>query len=142
MSDKVDLLGQYIGQVLIPRLNRADELFEKGKYFEAVNKQKSIIRALYREISKSEEKSNGEKILLNWIEKIDSLYEFSPKVKGETNEITQYNLKMHRNNLAQKIYENLDWEIWGKLHELGYFAGKRMYGPKVEDIDMEKAVEI
>jgi len=136
VSKQVDLLGQYISQVLIPRLNRADILYDEGRFFEAVKKQESVIRVLYRE-------SEDEKKQLNdWIEKIENVEKNAINIKHEINYV-QNNFRLQfMNYQAKKLYPILDMEIWDKLHELGYFAGKKFYGPKVEDIDLEKADEL
>ena len=47
-SQKVDLVSQYISQVLIPRLNRANNLYAQGRYVHAVDAQIQIIKTLYR----------------------------------------------------------------------------------------------
>ena len=136
MSKQVDLLGQYISQVLIPRLNRADILSDEGRFFEAVKKQESIIRALYRESEDEEKKLN------DWIVKIEKIVESATQINHEINHV-QNNFRLQfMNYQAKKLYPILDWEVWSWLHKLGYFAGKRVYGPKVEDIDLEKAVEL
>jgi len=136
MSKQVDLLGQYISQVLIPRLNRADILSDEGRFFEAVKKQESVIRVLYRE-------SEDEKIQLNdWIEKIENIEVNAKQIKHEINHV-QNNFRLQfMNYQAKKLYPILDWEIWSWLHKLGYFAGKNVYGPKIEDIDLKKADEV
>lgn len=137
MSQKqVDLLGQYIGLVLIPRINYADSCFHSGRYIDAVEKQKSVIRALYRRIDGDENE------LKEWIKKIDDIKELSKKISGITSEFKRNNQFRNYSNKAKNLYEELDWEIWGKLHKFGYFSGKKMYGPRMEDVNMENAVEI
>jgi len=129
-------LGQYIGLVLIPRINHADSYFQAGSYIEAVEKQKSVIRALYRGLEA------GEDELKAWIKRIDDISKESNKLTGLTNELQRNNRYMHYSKKAKGLYEDIDWEIWGKLHKFGYFSGKKMYGPRIENVDMEDAVEI
>ena len=134
--NQVDLLGQYIGLVLIPRINNADSYFHEGRYIDAVEKQKSVIRALFRDVEDDEEE------LKKWIDKIDAIKDVSLKLRGLTDEFTRNNQFKHYNNEAKRLYEEIDWEIWTKLHKFGYFSGKKMYGPNMNDINMDDAVEI
>ena len=137
MSQKqVDLLGQYIGLVLIPRINYADSCFHEGRYIDAVEKQKSVIRALYRSIEGDVNELKG------WIKKIDDIKDVSQKISGITSEFRRNNQFMHHSNKAKILYEELDWEIWGKLHKFGYFSGRKGYGPDLKEFDMSKAEEI
>jgi len=136
MSGKVDLLGQYISQVLIPRLNRADELVDQGRYFDAVQKQLSVIRVLYRR--KQEDKDN----LKSWIKRIDDISDRSKNITGETEYIRGFNKGSFKNLKAKSIYREIDMEIWDKLHAFGYFDGRKAYGPDLNLIDMEKAEEL
>ena len=133
---QVDLLGQYIGLVLIPRINHADSYFHVGRYIDAVEKQKSVIRALYRDVEANEDELKG------WIKRIDDINDEAKKLTGLTDELKRNNIYMHYSIEAKKLYEEIDWEIWGKLHKFGYFSGKKAYGPKIEDINMEHADEI
>ena len=138
---QVDLLGQYIGLVLIPRLNRADQFFANRQYRKAIIAQKSVIRALYREIGKTE-CSEGEHQLKSWIKRVDNIIQNPMETGGVSSTSKQYREDSKIGFLAKKLYEELDWEIWGKLHELGYFAGRGGYGPRLKDIDMSISDEI
>ena len=139
---KVDLLGQYIGLVLIPRINRADMLYEQSNYIAAIDKQKSIIRALYREVETDKSVSTSEVKLKEWLDRIDKIITDSQDIHGETRNIARQNKWRVRNRKAKTLFEELDWEIWGRLHNLGYFSGKKSYGPPMKDIDFESAVSI
>ena len=139
---KVDLLGQYSGLVLIPRINRADILYEQGRYVSAIEKQRSVIRALYREGETDENVSTSEKTLKDWLDRIKNIVTNSEGMSGETRNITRQRKWRHRNRLAKVLFEELDWEIWGRLHKLGYFSGKKSYGPPMKDINFETAVSL
>ena len=139
---KVDLLGQYIGLVLIPRINRADLLYEQGRYIAAIDKQKSIIRALYREVETDESVSTSEKALKKWLDRIDKINSESGGMSGETRNIARQNRYRLMSKKAKQLFEELDWEIWGRLHRLGYFSGKKSYGPPMKDINFENAVSL
>lgn len=135
-NTKVDVIGQYISLVLIPRLNTADKLTDLGRYYEAVNKQLSVIRCLYRGDKRDEEK------LKTWMKDIKSIDSRSSKIKRTNKNSTLFAQAKEENRLAKRLYEEIDWEIWGKLHGLGYFTGKKGFGPKMSEIDFSKAVAL
>ena len=139
---KVDLLGQYISQVLIPRLNNADNLFTQGMHFRALTALKSVIRALYRAPRNDNNISRDETQLNAWIKKIDYIRENNNDSGGFFKISRQYRKDRDRNKDAMELYEEIDFSIWGKLHEFGYFAGKKGYGPDLKNIDMSQAEEI
>lgn len=115
-TQKVDLIGQYIGQILIPRLNTADRLYANRNYVDAVDTQIRIIKALYR--NSEEEK----KKLVKWTEKFDIIKVSSKKVLGRAECMTYWKQAERLSFLAKKLYDELDWEIWNYLHGLGYFS--------------------
>ena len=115
-SQKVDLVSQYISQVLIPRLNRANNLYAQGRYVHAVDAQIQIIKTLYR--SNEEEK----KVLIEWTERFDKIMKKSEQEKGNAQVFTTYKKMSKLNALAKKLYDELEWEIWSYLHQLGYFS--------------------
>ena len=135
-NTKVDVIGQYISLVLIPRLNTADKLTDAGRYYEAVNKQLSVIRCLYRDTEEDEEK------LKSWIKEIKSIDERTLKIRRTNKNATLFAQAKEENRLARILYAEIDWVIWGKLHGLGYFSGKKGYGPNIKDVDMSQAVEV
>lgn len=136
MSKPQDLLGQYISQILIPRLNRADELYNKGRQFDALRAQLSVVRVLYRETD------DDKKILTDWIKQVKAIKTKSETIDGETRDIASYNKERYRNFIAEKLYPELDMSIWDKLHELEYFAGRKRYGLTEAELNELKAVEI
>ena len=131
--NKVDLLGQYIALVLIPRINKADELIYQKRYYDAVKRQLSVIRVLYRD-SAHERKS-----LQAWIQRIEDIDEKSREIKGLERNLEGYNKNSFRNMMAKELYKELDMEIWDRLHALGYFSGRKAYGPNMKDIDFSRA---
>ena len=139
---KVDLLGQYIGAVLIPRLNNANNLFEQGKHFEALSSLKSVIRALYRAPRNNEDIDKDQEALDSWIKEITVIENNSINSRGFARIARKYRSSREKNQDAMKLYEKLDYAIWGKLHEFGYFSGKKSYGPPMKDINFETAVSL
>ena len=136
MSKPHELLGQYISQVLIPRLNRADELFMRGRQFEALRAQLSVVRVLYRETD------DDKKMLMDWVEQVNAIRQKADSLTGETEDIMLFNRERYRNHLAETFYPKLDMAIWDKLHEFKYFEGGARYGPKIHEYDSEKGVEL
>lgn len=136
MSKPQDLLGQYISQILIPRLNRADELYNRGRQFDALRAQLSVVRVLYRETD------DDKKMLTDWIEQVEAIKNKSDTIGGETRDIVLFNRERYRNHLSETLYPNLDFAIWNKLHELEYFRSGARYGPKIHEYDSEKGIEI
>jgi len=136
MSKPQDLLGQYISQILIPRLNKADELYNRGRQFDALRAQLSVVRVLYRETDEDRE------MLKNWIKQVEAIETKSKAVDGETIDISAYYKERYRNHLAESLYPELDFSIWDKLHEFKYFESGHRYGPKIHEYDSEKGVEI
>jgi len=130
---KVDLLGQYIGLVLIPRITKADELIYRKRYYDAVKRQLSIIRVLYR--NTNDEKKN----LQGWMQRIEDIDVKARGIKGLEGNLEGYNKRAFKNIMAKELYKELDMEIWDRLHELGYFSGNKAYGPNMEDIDFTQA---
>ena len=130
---KVDLLGQYIGLVLIPRITKADELIYQKRYYAAVKRQLSIIRVLYRN-TKDERKN-----LQGWIRRIEDIEVKARGINGLERNLEGYNKNSFKNRMAKELYKELDMEIWDRLHELGYFSGNKAYGPNMADIDFSKA---
>ena len=121
-SQKVDLVSQYISQVLIPRLNRANNLYSQGRYVEAVDAQIQIIKTLYR--ADEEEK----KLLVEWTERFNTITNKADQEKGNAQVFTTYKKIGKLNRLAKNLYDELEWEIWSYLHELGYFKTDKSYG--------------
>lgn len=117
-------------------------MYEQGNYIAAIDKQKSIIRALYREVETDESVSTSEKTLKKWLDRIDRIKLDSRSLRGETRNISRQNRWRYQNENAKTLFEELDWEIWGRLHKLGYFSGKKSYGPPMKDINFENAVTI
>ena len=102
--------------MLIPRLNRTNALYSQGRYVEAVDSQIQVIKTLYR--ADGEEK----KVLMEWTERFKKITNIADKEKGNARVFTTYKKMGKLNRLAKKLYDELDWEIWDYLHQLGYFA--------------------
>ena len=139
---KVDLLGQYIGLVLIPRLNNSNQLFELGKHFEALSSLKSVIRALYRAPSDNENANKDQADLESWIKEITEIENNSINSRGFARIARKYRGSRSKNQDAMELYERLDFAVWGKLHEFGYFSGSKSYGPPMKDINFDNAVTL
>ena len=137
---KVDLVGQFVSLVLIPRLNRADGLIlDRNQPYLAFKAQKSVIHALDRIQSAKKIEKNDK--LKEWIKKIDAI-DYIKGNKRFTKMYADYEKSKIRNSIAYNLYWELDWQIWDFLHELGYFAGKKGYGPDLKEFDMSKAEDI
>ena len=133
MSMKVDVIGTYISQLLIPRLNIADDLYMKGDYRGAILKQQGVIRTLQR-ISEEDRKELDE-----WEKEIYNILDESKEIKGITEDSTQADRANFLASKFSKKYKDLDWKIWGKLHQFGYFSGHKPYGPDMSEIDFSKS---
>ena len=134
-TNQLDLLGQYISQVLIPRLNYADKLYKEGRYYEALLGLKSVIRVLVRR------SDNEENTLREWLKRIDAINMEVKQIKGETKAGTVWLRTKASNLMARDLYEELEFEIWSRLHQLGYFRLGRIYGPDLKTIDLSDAEE-
>jgi hypothetical protein len=111
-------------------------------HFRALSALKSVIRALYRAPRNNNKPSGDETQLNEWIERIDDIRDNNIESGGFFKISRQYRRDRDRNKDAMKLYEEIDFSIWGKLHEFGYFSGKKMYGPRMENVDMEDAEDI
>jgi len=108
-----DLLIQYLSQVVIPRLKRADELYMAGMPLQALRALKSLIRSLYH--------TEGIKDLvrLSWFTRIEEVEAI--RGTGSATIYRTYNTEWRRNTIASKTFEELEDEIWAQLHSLEYF---------------------
>ena len=129
MSMKVDVVGQYISQVLLPRLNSADELYMSGDYRGAILKQQGVIRTLQR-ISEDDLNELGK-----WEKEIYDILDESKEITDITEDSTQAERANFLASKFSKKYKDLDWKIWGKLHKFGYFATKNRYGLTRQEIE-------
>ena len=76
------------------------------------------------------------------MKEIKSINGRASKIKRTNRNSTIFAQIREKNRMARILYSEIDWEIWGKLHELGYFSGKKGYGPNIKDVDMSNAEEI
>lgn len=129
MSQKVDVVGQYISQLLLPRLNSADELYMSGDYRGAILKQQGVIRTLQR-ISDDDLKE-----LEQWEKEIYDILDESKEITDITEDSTQAERANFLASKFSKKYKDLDWKIWDKLHKFGYFATKSTYGLNRAEIE-------
>ena len=129
----MDLVGQFVSLVLIPRLNRADSLIlDRNQPYLAVKAQKSVIHALDRIQSMSGNESDGK--IREWIKKIDAI-DYIKGRQRHTKMYADYERGRIRNTISYKLYWELDWQIWDFLHELGYFSAKNNYGIDTETLN-------
>jgi len=103
---------------------------------EAVNAQIRVIKTLYR--SNESEKQT----LVEWTERFDEILKKACLVIGYDTDSTTWEREKEANRLSNKLYDELEWEIWSYLHELGYFKPGKKYGPDLKEIDTEESVEI
>jgi len=123
---KVDLVGQYISQILIPQHNQATSLYMQGSYVKAVEMYIRIIKTLYR--TKKEDKDQ----IMEWANRFDTIKRKAYKEKGHAEVFTSWKITRKMNTLARDLYEELETEVWDYLHELGYFSMEdygRFYDP-------------
>lgn len=133
---KVDLLAQYISMILIPRLSYADTQYRTRNFIEASIAQRSVIRTLYRKNEKNKA------VLEKLHSKMEKIFEDSKKIDGITDDAKEDERLKFLSHHLSKLYVEIDWVIWDLLHELGYFAGKKGYGPDLNEIDMSKSEDI
>ena len=81
-------------------------------------------------------------MLRNWIKQVDAIKTKAETIKGETRDIESFNKERYRNFVAEKLYPELDFSIWDKLHEFKYFEGGARYGPRISEYDSDKGVDI
>ena len=108
-----DLLIQYLSQVVIPRLKRADELYMAGMPLQALRALKSLIRSLYHQ------QETKDLVIANWFTRIEAVEGITGS--GSASIYRKFNTEYRRNSAAAKAYEELEYEIWGALHDLDYF---------------------
>ena len=130
-SSKTNFLGQFIGGILNPRLNTADTLYKSGRPFMAISALKSVIWVLYN--SNDAEKAQAR----SWIKEIHALEYIAGA--GHTRARREYERQRSQNMEAYKLYEEIIFNLWAKMHERGYFTGNKAYGPDMRDIDFTKA---
>ena len=136
MAQKVDLISQYIASVLIPRLNRANSFYSQGRYVNAVDTQVQVIKTLFRDTP--EEKAR----LKEWVNRFSKIMKQANAEQGRTEALETWKRINKMNALAKILYDDLEWEIWNYLHELGYFKQNKVYGPTLEEIDTTKSVDL
>ena len=108
-----DRLIQYLSQIVIPRLRRADELYMAGMPLQAVRALKSLIRSLYHT------EQTKDLVMSNWFSRIEAVE--SIVGGGSASIYRSYDTQWKRNAAASKVFEDLEYEIWGALHSLEYF---------------------
>ena len=74
-----------------------------------------------------------------WEKEIYDILDDSKKIKGITEDSTQAERDKFLASKFSKKYKDLDWKIWGKLHQFGYFSGHKPYGPNMDEIDFTNA---
>jgi len=110
-----DLLIQYLSQIVIPRLRRADELYMGGQPLRALRALKSLIRSLYHT------EQIKDLVRDEWSTRIEAVERITGD--GSASIYRKYDTEWKRNTAAAELYEELEDEIWGKLHSLEYFKG-------------------
>jgi len=122
VSAENTLLNQYIS-VLITRLDRAYQYFDKGYYTKALENLKGAIRILPRYTNQEEEQ------IQSWLIEIDRIMEQPKKIQGHTRGETQFRQDLARAKLFKQLYQEVEYQIWGTLHQRGYFRFKGERGP-------------
>lgn len=128
---KPNFLGQFIGGILNPRLNTADTLYKSGRPFMAISALKSVIWVLYN--SNEHEKSQAR----SWMKEIHALEDITGS--GHTKARREYERQRNQNAEAYRLYEEIIFNLWAKMHDRGYFTGNKAYGPAMKDINFSNA---
>ena len=136
LTSKVDLLGQYISLILIPRLSYADTQYRNRNFIEASIAQRSVIRTLFREDVK------GKNALEGLHKKMEKIFTDSKVIGGITADAKEDERLKFLSHHLSKLYVEIDWVIWDLLHELGYFAGKNQRGSSFEDLNSIEGIEV
>jgi len=113
MEKPEDLLIQYLSQIVIPRLRRADELYMAGMPLKALQALKSLIRSLYHT------EQTKDLVRLSWFTRIEEVERI--RGSGSAAMYQKFDTEFRKNSAASRLFEELEDEIWAQLHSLEYF---------------------
>lgn len=110
MSDNLEVLNQFLNQLLIPRIRISWKLKDQGRPYLAVKSLKELIFALNFIVDDKDD------VLKTWEKKIKELDNIQSSSNSHTRAKRQYERDQLRNQAAEELYEELMWEI-GDLFE-------------------------
>lgn len=113
-TNELEQISQYVGQILIPRINYVDLLVKQGRPFAALVGLRSLIQVL--ETDNKEEREQARM----WLSRIDAVRRI--QATGSASMYARYNTEALRNRAANQLCDELSAEIWIFLHRKGYFS--------------------
>ena len=113
-TNELEQLAQYVGQILIPRINYVDLLIKQGRPYAAMMGLRSLIEVLQAE-TEPEKRQTSE-----WVNRIDQVRRI--RGTGSASIYRDYDREARRNRAASELCEELNAEIWAYLHMRGYFS--------------------
>lgn len=122
MSNRLDLTGQYLGTVLIPRLNRAEEMYDNGEGWRALELLMDVIRVLdIKGVRKPEIRDQLPDKKIKWLSTPGKIRELASNFRGVDSTTTYAKRSRVKNRLGGFYYNKFSLEIWDILNEVGYF---------------------
>lgn len=139
MSNRLDLTGQYLGTVLIPRLNRAEEMYDQGEGWRALELLMDVIRVLdIKGVRKPEIRDKLPNKKKAWLETPGKISEMARQFRGVDSTTTYAKRARVKNRLGGYYYNKFSLEIWEILNEVGYFKMGHS-GLDLDELDLAKA---
>lgn len=138
MSNRLDLTGQYLGTVLIPRLNRAEECFDNGEGWRALELLMDVVRVLdIQGVRKADIKEKLPARKKAWLETPAKISAMAQAFRGVDSTTTYAKRARVKNRLGAYYYNKYSLEIWEILNEVGYFKMGHS-GLDLDDLDKAK----
>ena len=113
-TNELEQLAQYVGMILIPRINYCDLLVKQGRPYQAMMGLRSLIEVLQMETEPEKRQAAA------WISRIDQVRRL--RGTGSASIYRDFNTEARRNAAAAQLCEELNAEIWAYLHVKGYFS--------------------
>ncbi len=108
-------ITQFITQVVIPRMNKAEDLNQRGYHYDACQVHKSTLRAIKGAMPRRRDEVEH---LINTINELDS--ELNKNVFVNKEQITIFKLGP-LNMMSKRVYEYVDQCLWDILNESDLF---------------------
>ena len=138
MSNRLDLTGQYLGTVLIPRLNRAEEMYDQGEGWRALELLMDVIRVLdIKGVRKPDIKKALPEKKKAWLATPAQISAMASTFKGVDSTSTYAKRQRVKNRLGGFYYNKFSLEIWEILNEVGYFKMGHS-GLDLDELDLAK----
>lgn len=113
-TNELEQLAQYVGMILIPRINYCDLLLKQGRPYTAMMGLRSLIEVLQTETEPEKRQAS------EWVNRIDQVRRI--RGTGSASIYRDYDTEARRNRAAAELCEELNAEIWAFLHTRGYFS--------------------